>query len=92
MPSVTLTTPTNSSVPTAATDSPFYEEPPFIVGMVVLAIILCFVVLIAALCLVRPSHVNSSDRYDTLRSEKGSPLREDGTVGSGWTPRIMTVS
>ena len=77
----------------SSSDTNFYEGAAFIVGMVILAIIMCFVLLVIALCLVKPNRsTQSSDKYDTLRSEKGSPLREDGTVGSGWSHERMTVS
>ncbi len=89
--SVTVTeTPTVTT--TISSDTQFYEEAPFIVGMVAIGIILCFVLLVIALCLIRPNRSQSSDKYDTLRSEKGSPLREDGTVTSGWSHERMTVS
>ena len=87
-----MTTPTNTTTVSPA-DTPFYEDAAFIVGMVVLGIIVCFVLLIICLCIIRPNEKQTTGKYDTLRSEKGSPLHENGTIGSGWThDRMMTVS
>ena len=74
-------------------DTPFYEQPPFIIGMIILSIIILFVCFLLLLCFIRPR--NKSEKYDisTLKSQ-GSPTREDGTVRASWGPldTRMTVS
>ena len=83
---VTLTTSTTE--PTAKpADKPVYEEPAFIVGMVVLAVLLCFVFFLFLLCLIRPNR-HAKGKYDTLKSQTG---RQDGTVRSSWAAERMTV-
>ena len=74
-------------------DTPFYEQSPFIIGIIIFSILILFVCFLLLLCFIRPR--NKSEKYDilTLKSQ-GSPTREDGTVRASWGPMDarMTVS
>lgn len=90
---INIATPTVSVTDPPQEDTPFYEQFPFIVGMVILVILLCFVGFMVLLCFVRPKRKGAAEKYDvsTLKSQ-GSPVRNDGTVRASWIEPRITVS
>jgi hypothetical protein len=88
--SVVIPSPSVSVTDPPMTDEPFYTQPPFVIGMIFLVLLILFVILLVLLCLVRPGRKKkkTKDNYDvsTLKSQGGSPVREDGTVRASWGP------
>lgn len=95
-PTTTNTTTTTIFLTIATIELPFYRESPFIIGMVILAILLLFICLAVLLCCVRPrrsktpleksqlSNTMHMDDLTPMPSKKPSPERPP-VVGS-WSP------
>lgn len=79
------TTPTTVGTGPTATDTPVYERLPFIIGMIVLALLICFVCFIVLLCFIRPKSGGVTEKYEVM-SRQTSPVRDDGTVRASWGP------
>ncbi len=92
-----VTTEFNLTMPTV-TELAFYRETPFIVGMVILAILLLFVCLATLLCCIKPRGSKSPLEQSNLSNPVNlSPQQRRVTqphepVTGSWSPNDYTVS
>jgi len=100
---MTTSLPTAFNVTTPnPTVQPFYEEPPFIVGMAILAILILFICLATLLCCIKPrgnktslekSQLSQTPPLNQLspgHASKSSPKR--APVTGSWSPNDNTLT